>query len=210
MLKAYPNTQFYHVNPLDGKSPERLIGAPNWHQISWDNLIAHITEDQDLIDIKNPTPMELELFQGTNPDDTRACYERQISGQENVVMQDRIHPEDVLKIRLNAAKHFRQNPNADVLMKIEGHDVGIAPMIVQDQRGNVMVPTDDMIRANWEIECKERHPQYKIPPRVQMPINNLAPPPPPPGMGLAPPPPPPESKPPEKMFEGLAPPPPPA
>jgi hypothetical protein len=212
MLKTYPNTHFYHVNPLDGKSPERLIAAPNWHQISWDNLIAHVTEDRDLIDIKNPTPEEQKLFIEENPDDTRACFERQISGQENVVMKDRIHPEDVLKIRLNAAKYFRQNPNADVQMQIEGHNVGIAPMIVQDNNGNVFVPNDEMIRQNWEIECRERHPQYQIPPKVMAPpSNNLTPPPPPPGMaGLAPPPPPPAGKPPEKMFEGLAPPPPPS
>ena len=203
MLKQYPKTQFYHVNPFGGKSPERLIGAPNWHQISYDNLVAHTIHDADLIDIKNNTTEESQLFIDSNPDDIRAGFERQIAGQENTVMKDRIHPEDILKIRLQAATLFRKDPNQEVFMEIEGVKASIAPMIVQDQTGNIHIPTDDQIRQNWEIETKIRHPGHVMSPRAVIENNGLAPPPPP--GGLAPPPPPPSN-----MFEGLAPPPPPA
>jgi len=214
MLKTYPNVDFYHVDPFEGKSPERLIGAPNWHQITWDNLIDHVKNDAPLVDIKNTGEEEGKLYLATNPDDERACYERQIAGQENTMMPDKIHPQDIIKIRLDAAKLFRQNPNQEIQVTVNNIGCNIAPMIITDRNGNHMVPSDKMIVDNWLLECKTRFPKFQpIVPNVD---DNLTPPPPPAGLtpppppsGLAPPPPPP-SEPPKKMFEGLAPPPPPA
>lgn len=199
ILKKFPDTQFYHVNPFEGKSPERLVGAPNWHQISFENLMAHINHDAELVDIRNITEADTDLFFAENPDDIRATLERQISGQENVIFDDLIEPVEILKLRLAAAKEQRKNPNATLTVKIGDHDCLIPGSFVKDQAGNVMVPTDDMIRKNWEIEVRERYKGKYTPPVETMGMR-----PPPPPSGLAPPPPP--SKP---SFEGLAPPPPP-
>jgi len=215
MLKTYPNVDFYHVDPFEGKSPERLIGAPNWHQITWSNLIEHLEKDVELVDTKNTGETEGKLYLETNIDDERACYERQVAGQENIIMTDRIHPDDVIKIRLQAAKLFRKNPNQEVQVTLNKLQVNVAPFIVTDPKsGNSFIPSDKQIVENWILECKQRFPTHQPNiPKVSddnVSTTTLAPPPPPPGMeGLAPPPPP-SGEAPSKMFEGLAPPPPPA
>lgn len=200
IMKKFPDTQFYHVNPFDGKSPERLVGAPNFHQITWENLMSHIKNDTELLDIKSTSSEDIDLFYAENPNDMRAAIERQISGQDNVIMEDPLNPEDILKIRLQAAKEQRKNPGSMLTIKIGEHECLIPNTLVKDQAGNVMVPTDDMIRQNWELEVRARYKGQYVPPAQTM---GMRPPPPPPG--LAPPPPPAE----KPSFEGLAPPPPP-
>lgn len=214
MLKTYPDVHFYHVDPFEGKSPERLIGAPNWHQITWFNLMEHLEKDAELVDMKNTGETEGMLYLAPNDDDERACYERQIAGQENIIMQDRLHPDDLIKIRLEAAKLFRKNPLQEVQVTLNKLQCNVAPFIITDAEGNTFIPSDKQIVENWIHECKTRAPGYtpKIPTISDSAPQgmDLAPPPPPPGMeGLAPPPPPTDAAP-SKMFEGLAPPPPPS
>ena len=68
LVKHYPDTDFYHVNPLDGKSPERLRGYDNFHQVTFDNVVdmttyhvglqAHLAEFVRVKDefVKEPYP----------------------------------------------------------------------------------------------------------------------------------------------------------
>ena len=99
LLIENPWVEFYHVNPFDGKSPERLRGLPNFHQITWENLMDHLENDAELVDTLEKTQDDYEIAYSINPDDARAVIERQLAGQENVIFKDLIHPDDLLDIR---------------------------------------------------------------------------------------------------------------
>ena len=196
ILQNYPDTEIWHVNPFEGKSPERLIGAPHWHQCSFENLIDHLQNDAELIDIKEVSEEDEMLYLETNPDNVRASFERQLSGQENVVMPDPLDVQTLIDIRAQGHHWYKQNgiDKGEIAMEIEGHQILIPPMIVRE--GNIKrLANDKEVVMIIEAELKER---YGIDQKLSMDVDQTPPPPPPPPAAMAPPPPPP----PPKMAEG--------
>jgi len=123
ILKRFPNTEFYHVNPFEGKSPERLRGFSNFHQITFENLVDHLQNDVELVDILEKTDEDVKLATITNQDDVRACIERQLVGQENCIYLDLSPPQEVLNLRVQVSKQYEQ-----ILRdkgSIEGYELGI-------------------------------------------------------------------------------------
>ena len=164
IIKQFPDTQFYHVDPLDGKSPPRLIGFDNFHQITWDNLMEHIYEDKELVDIKEITPEVRGTAYQDNPDDVRAAIERQLAGQENIIYPDLMHPKDVLQLRIQA-KHeqIKAGPKGkDTILECDIETpagpvrIHIPWMGIIDQGGNTIYPTDEQQRQQFEREMNER------------------------------------------------------
>ena len=203
VLRKYPDVNFYHVAPLDGKSPERLLGAPNWHQISWDNLQDHLNNDVGLIDLYDKTPEDEALFLEENPDDVRATIERQFSGQENVLFPDKIHPDDMLNLRMQLQQEYIRSGQLDGILavKIKDFEITVPPLYVSTPKGVGLMPLE-MIPQWYKSEC---HKRYTLEGTRLEPFKKLGrpkqamatpPPPPPPGMGDLPPPPPPPPPPP--------------
>ena len=165
IIKQFPDTEFYHVNPLDGRSPPRLIGFDNFHQITWENLMAHIENDEELVDIKKITPEVRGIAYEDNPDDIRASIERQLAGQENIIYPDLMHPKDVLQLRIQA-KHeqIKAGPKGkDTVLECD-IDTPIGPVRIHipwmglfDQGGNTVYPTDEQQRQQFEKEMNERN-----------------------------------------------------
>ena len=142
IVKRFPNTQFYHVNPFEGKSPERLRGYKNFHQITFDNLIDHIKNDAELVDNLITTKEDLELIEKDNEDNIRACLERQLVGQENTIFPDLLPPQEVLNIRVNVNKEYskllKQKGSIEGLelgMEIAGFQITIPPSLIKE--GNI-------------------------------------------------------------------------
>lgn len=200
VLRKYPDVQFYHVAPLDGKSPERLIGADNFHQVSWDNLQDHLNNGADLIDMKDIGPDDVTLFLEDNPDDIRAVLERQFSGQENYLYPDKIHPQQLLTMKLDVQRAYRKMGNITqyLSIRIKEFDVLVYPVVVNTPQGQ-MLASDEFIVENYKREANER---YNIMGIGLEPFSNIAPkgleeepstPPPPPAFDNIPPPPPPPS-----------------
>ena len=123
ILKHYPNTEFYHVNPFEGKSPERLRGYTNFHQITFDNLLDHLKNDAELIDILEKTDEDRKIIEEVNEDNIRACLERQIAGQENAIYPDLLSPQEVLNMRVEVNKEYGKLLNKN--KTIEGLELGI-------------------------------------------------------------------------------------
>ena len=205
VLRNYPDVEFYHVAPFEGKSPERLIGAPNWHQVSWENLQAHLNEGAELVDMKEVTEDDVALFEEDNPDDIRASIERQFAGQENVVMPDRIHPQEFLKLRLQIQENYRRmgsriNDGGYLQIKVKDYDIMVPPYLIQTKNG-IELASNDFIIASYQQEMRDRYERDKtklepfktLAPKATPKQQNfgIAPPPPPPGFGDIPPPPPP-------------------
>lgn len=212
ILRNYPETDFYHVNPFEGKSPERLRGFPNFHQIEWDNLQDHLINDAPLVDILEKTEEDQMILQSMNEDDVRAVIERQLSGQENVIFKDILSPEQVLNVRLQATNFARKNSAAVgtgmVSMNILGFDIMVPVYTVKE--GNIeRIATDQEVKNIHENILKQRSIiteswrqkgfrgiKIKIQGMPEQPQQQggLPAPPPPPAMaeaGLPPPPPPP-------------------
>ena len=42
VVKEFPEVSFYHVDPLEGKSPEGLKDLPNFHQLTYESMIEMI------------------------------------------------------------------------------------------------------------------------------------------------------------------------
>lgn len=123
IIKRFPNTEFYHVNPFEGKSPERLRGFKNFHQITFKNLIDHLKNDTELLDTLTKTDEDLMLAYEDNPDNIRACLERQLCGQENCIYPDLLSPQDALNIRVNVNKEYEKILKKQG--KIDGLELGI-------------------------------------------------------------------------------------
>ena len=164
IIKQFPDTQFYHVDPLDGKSPPRLIGFDNFHQITWDNLMEHIYEDKELVDIKKITPEVRGTAYQDNPDDVRAAIERQLAGQENIIYPDLMHPRDVLQLRIQAKREqIKAGPKGkDTILECD-IETPAGPVRIHvpwmgfiDQGGNIQYPTDMQQQAQFEREMNER------------------------------------------------------
>lgn len=212
IIKRFPNTEFYHVNPFEGKSPERLRGFDNFHQITFDNLIDHIKNDAPLVDIMDKTDEDKELASEVNPDNILACLERQLAGQENCIHPDLLNPQDVLNIKVNVNKEY------DKLIKklgnVEGHELGInigdyevkvPPMLIKE--GNIVriasisevennFNKEHQFRTELAMQSEVMEPKFNIdvtPKQADKPAGDGLPPPPPPpsAMDLPPPPPPP-------------------
>ena len=198
ILQNYPDTEVWHVNPMGGKSPERLVGAPHWHQCTYENLIDHLENDVELVDIKEVTEEDEMLYLETNPDNIRASYERQLSGQENIIMEDPLSVQELIDLRSQSHQWYTKNglEKGEIAIDIEGQPVMVPPMVVREGNINRLATEKEVIMI-LEQELKER---YGIDQKLQIDgrDGNHTPPPPPPGM--VPPPPPPAA---------MAPPPPP-
>lgn len=123
IIKRFPNTEFYHVNPFEGRSPERLRGFKNFHQITFNNLIDHLKNDAELLDTLTKTDEDIMLAYEDNPDNIRACLERQLCGQENCIYPDLLSPQDALNIRVNVNKEYEKILKKQG--KIDGLELGI-------------------------------------------------------------------------------------
>ena len=213
ILRNYPNTDIYHVNPFEGKSPERLRGFDNFHQISMENLMDHLENDAELVDLLEKTEEDRQIIQELNEDDVRAIIERQFSGQENVIYKDIVPEQHILNAKMQASEFARKNPQATksgmVMMKVWGFDITVPVFTVRE--GNIdrianpqeienihkkMMMERSMITEKWRkqgfrgIKIKiEGMPDLPPPPASSS--MGLPPPPPPPSMDLPPPPPPP-------------------
>lgn len=214
ILRNYPNTEFYHVDPFEGKSPERLRGFSNFHQITFENLMDHLKNDAELVDILEKTSEDAEILQNMNEDDVRAVLERQFSGQENVIYKDIFSSEQVLAYRLKAHEHAAKNPATLKTQMVQINIIGLEimiPIFTVNENGVLRVanPTEvknlhenvykmrSMITEKWR-SAGFRGIKIKIEglqaPKIA-PTMDLPPPPPPPGnfsgLDLPPPPPPP-------------------
>ena len=211
ILKRFPNTQFYHVNPFEGKSPERLRGFDNFHQITFDNLIDHLKKDVELVDILEKTDEDKKLAQEINPDDIRACLERQIAGQENCIYPDLLNPQDVLNIRVQVSKEYEkilkkqgQIEGLELGLNIAGYEIKVPPQLIREgnitrianvkeienffnnehQLRSALAQQSEVMEVKFNVDVSPQKTEKK-------PSMDLPPPPPPPGLDLPPPPPPP-------------------
>ena len=164
IIKQFPDTEFYHVDPLEGKSPPRLIGFDNFHQITWDNLMAHIENDEPLKDIKQITPEVRGIAYQDNPDDVRAAIERQLAGQENIIYPDLMHPKDVLSLRVQAKREQQKHgvKGKDMVLECDIETpagpvrIHVPWMGFKDQGGNILYPSDEQQQQQFNIEMNDR------------------------------------------------------
>ena len=209
IIKRFPDTQFYHVNPFDGKSPERLRGFDNFHQITFDNLIDHLTKDVELVDILEKTEEDKKLANEVNPDNILACLERQLAGQENCIYPDMLQPQDVLNIRVNVNKEYdkllkkqKHVEGYELGINVGGYDVKVPPMLIKEGNISRVATTKEIERQfNKEFDFREQcareseviETKFKIDFNLkkEKDTSDLPPPPPPPAFDLPPPPPPP-------------------
>ena len=209
IIKRFPDTQFYHVNPFDGKSPERLRGFDNFHQITFDNLIDHLTKDVELVDILEKTEEDKKLANEVNPDNILACLERQLAGQENCIYPDMLQPQDVLNIRVNVNKEYdkllkkqKHVEGYELGINVGGYDVKVPPMLIKEGNISRVATTKEIERQfNKEFDFREQcareseviETKFKIDFNLkkEKTTSDLPPPPPPPAFDLPPPPPPP-------------------
>ena len=216
ILRNYPNTEFYHVNPFEGKSPERLRGFSNFHQCSFENLIDHLKNDVELVDVLQKTDEDRKIIQEVNEDNIRACIERQVVGQENAIYPDLLSPQDVLNMRVEVNKEYSKllakNKTIEGLelgLNIAGFDITIPPCYIKE--GNLgriatqkeierVFNQEHEVRTKLAMASKHMEPKFDVDVRPQKPEKAakspgmaLPTPPPPPSMSNLPPPPPPPS-----------------
>lgn len=212
IMKQFPKTEFWHVEPFEGKSPPRFYGMDNFYQCSWENFENHIQGDDELEDIKGDISVEQrQLAYGDNPDDFKACIERQLAGQENVIYPDKLTPQQVFQIRQGALaeqrKHGEKGKDMRMMIEIEGHQI-LVPWFGHVINGHVHYPTDQELAQAYEEELKIRGIPEEMLKALQEQGPQIPPPPPPPGVAangpLMPPPPPPVPN-----MNNLPPPPPP-
>lgn len=204
VLQKYPDIEFFHVAPLDGKSPERLIGAPNFHQVTWEDLMNNLEHERELMDMKTVDENDIDLFTQTNSDNLRASIERQFASQENFIFPDKVDPQQVLNIRLTCQKQYRmmgaEKASRQLLtVRIKEFDITVPPLLIQTRRG-LVIADDEYIVNSYQKEVEERYgklgiklePFRKLSSGVATPMESgPVPPPPPPSFGNIPPPPPP-------------------
>lgn len=196
ILTEYPEVDFYHVSPFEGKSPERLRGQPNFHQITWENLQEHLEKDIELHNILEKTPEDVSLLSEPNEDNIRASLERQLAGQENTIYPDLLTPEQVFDIRKKGLEFFRKNgTKGHPMIKLAGFDIMIPAQGVVE--GNIQrLPTDKELLYLFQQEYSTRYKGdtaslkgWKKTPKPKVKQPALVPPPPPPLDLPAPPPP---------------------
>ena len=142
IINRFPNTEFYHVNPFEGKSPEKIRGFSNFHQITFENLIDHLQNDAELVDILEKTDEDIKAATEINEDNIRACLERQLVGQENCIYPDLIDPQEVLNLRVNVSKQYEKIlkekgsiEGYELGIEIAGHQLIVPPCVVKE--GNI-------------------------------------------------------------------------
>lgn len=219
ILKNCPDTEFYHVNPFEGKSPERLRGFENFHQITFENLIDHLINDVELVDILDKTKEDRELAHEVNGDNIRACLERQVAGQENAIYPDLIPTQEVLNLRVQVNKEYEKIlgkkgnlEGVELGLDIGGYQVMVPPQIIKE--GNIariasvkeierMFNEEHRIRTMLAQQSEVMQPKFEVDltpkkaPKKKKDLELPAPPPPPgmaaakPKLDLPPPPPPP-------------------
>lgn len=219
ILKNCPDTEFYHVNPFEGKSPERLRGFENFHQITFENLIDHLINDVELVDILDKTKEDRELAHEVNEDNIRACLERQVAGQENAIYPDLIPTQEVLNLRVQVNKEYEKIlgkkgnlEGVELGLDIGGYQVMVPPQIIKE--GNIariasvkeierMFNEEHRIRTMLAQQSEVMQPKFEVDltpkkaPNKKKELELPAPPPPPgmtaakPKLDLPPPPPPP-------------------
>lgn len=127
ICRQFPDVEIWHVNPLDGKSPPRIVGFDNFHQCTWSDLFQHFKEGIPLVDRKQVTEADKELAHASNPDDYRARVERQLAGQENVIYGDPIAPEQLESYKEQIRQAQRKNPGQIIMANFAGVEVPIYP-----------------------------------------------------------------------------------
>lgn len=211
-MKSFPNVQFWHVNPFEGDSPERLKGLPNFHQISWDNLQTHLKEGAELIDDLVKTEEDIQLATEQNPHDLQAAIERQIVSQENVIYRDLLSDKQVEDIRVQVGKIQQKQglESGGAMVHIAGMEINVPMMgLAKNPDGTISYPNEEQIRAvvkreqmqrmNTMINYWKRHnfqPQpLEVPKNAKQPkpsaVASMPPPPPPLDTNIKVPPPPP-------------------
>lgn len=159
LIQQNENVEFYHVDPFEGKSPERLIGLRNFHQTTFQEMMEWFEKG-------TPPPHsqkreeDIALAYEENEDNVRATYERQIAGQENVIYPDPLKPEQVLQIRLKACEYYRKHGDANgyPVIKIAGFDITLPMMATRDKKtGAVRVMTDEEVVVEWKHEYMNRN-----------------------------------------------------
>lgn len=215
IIRAFPNVEFWHINPFEGKSPERLIGLPNFHATTWDNFQDHLNEGVDLTDDLVKDEAAIKLASEPNPTDLKACLERQIAGQENTIFADLIPMKQIVEIRKQVSdiQASGASPSMAAAVNIFGQEITVP--FARLAKG-IAPPTREQIAASVELEDKQRKrisQEYwnktglrpiPIPitkemvmakPKSQFESNGIVPPPPPPPKkavtNMIPPPPPP-------------------
>ena len=210
IINRFPNTEFYHVNPFEGKSPEKIRGFSNFHQITFENLIDHLQNDAELVDILEKTDEDIKAATEINEDNIRACLERQLVGQENCIYPDLIDPQEVLNLRVNVSKQYEKIlkekgsiEGYELGIEIAGHQLIVPPCVVKE--GNIqrmanvkeierLFNQENIIRHKLAVSSEVMEQKFNIDITSKKKKKNsmdLPPPPPPPGLDLPPPPPPP-------------------
>jgi hypothetical protein len=147
-LDAFPNVDFYHVNPFEGKSPERLRGKRNFHTCTFENMEAYLNKGEPLVDTLEKTMDDLLLAESLNPDNVRAALERQIAGQENIIFKDLLDPKQVLRLIMDGRKRYEKNPKGYVTCTVMGFDnITIPCLQVKDRNGKVRVANEKEAQA---------------------------------------------------------------
>jgi hypothetical protein len=210
IISRFSDTEFYHVNPFEGKSPEKIRGFSNFHQITFENLIDHLQNDAELVDILEKTDEDIKMATEINEDNIRACLERQLVGQENCIYPDLIDPQEVLNLRVNVSKQYEKIlkekgsiEGYELGIEIAGHQLIVPPCVVKE--GNIqrmanvkeiekLFNQENVIRHQLAMSSEVMEQKFNIdltPKKKKKSSMGLPPPPPPPGMDLPPPPPPP-------------------
>lgn len=154
VMKTFPNTEFWHVAPFEGKSPERLIGLPNFHAVSWEAFQDHIFNGAELVDELEKTEEDFKLAMEPNPYDLKAILERQIVGQENVIFQDLLSDKQVIEIRQNVNEFQAKSPQSmGAQITILGNDIMVP--FAKNAPGQPM-PTKEQIAAHVKMEQQQR------------------------------------------------------
>ena len=199
IIQQFPNVEFYHVNPFEGKSPERLRGLSNFHQITYDNLIDHLTNDAPLVDILNKTEEDVQLANEINPDNVIACLERQIAGQENVLYTNLLNPQDIVDMRIESTRyHQRHGFDKGILeVGIGSFRVPIMPPVVEQNNVQMLLSEQEIVNMyEQELVTNQKLVEEFLTnnPHIQpitFDLSNSVPPAPPPVPVPPPPPPPP-------------------
>ena len=166
-MKNFPNVEFYHVNPFEGKSPERLRGLKNFHQISWDNLVQHLENDAPLIDLLVKSEEDVALAYEPNPDDVRATYERQVVGQENVIYPDPLSDQEVISIRVKLSETQRKKGGAldQFMVNVQGHEIILQAPLVRTPQGDRLMSREEIVTEYFhekKIRAKLVEEQSKV------------------------------------------------
>jgi hypothetical protein len=158
-IRKFSDVDFYHVDPFDGKSPERLRGFQNFHQITYENMIEFFQDDSvELVDNLVKTQEDLDLIETVNEDDLRAVIERQLAGQENIIFNDVLDVGQVIDTRVKAHEAYAKNPKAYLNIDILGFDITIPKTVIGDRKtGKQRIATANELKQAYHKEIMQRN-----------------------------------------------------